>query len=138
MMTYVDSSVVLRFVLEQPGTLVEVEAIPDRVTSHLTLVECLRTIDNARLRNDIAEAEYLARRQAVYGKLRGMGRISPTRSILLRAGLGFPVPLKTLDAIHLATAMQLRDRRDDELVFATHDQRLGRAAAALDFDVIGC
>ena len=58
-------------------------------------------------------------------------------SILRRAGEPYPVALKTLDAVHLATALMWRDRRAPDLVFATHDRRLGRAAAALGFAVIG-
>jgi hypothetical protein len=66
-----------------------------------------------------------------------MSKIAVARSVLDRAGSSFPLPVKTLDAIHLATALQLRERRYQELVFATHDRQQGRAAAALGFEVIG-
>ena len=61
----------------------------------------------------------------------------PSLSILRRAGEPYPVELKTLDTVHLATALMWRDRRAPGLVFATHDRQLGRAAAALGFEVIG-
>jgi predicted nucleic acid-binding protein len=136
MIAYVDSSVTLRFVLEQPGQLQEIASF-DLVTSLLTEVECLRAVDNARLRGEMADDEYDARRGVVYAKLRGMRRSLPSRSILTRAGDALLLPLKTLDAIHLATAMMLRDRGSLDLVFATHDRPLGRAASALGFPVIG-
>ena len=66
-----------------------------------------------------------------------MRRLMPSLSILRRAGEPYPVALKTLDAVHLATALMWRDRRAPDLVFATHDRQLGRAALALGFDVLG-
>lgn len=58
-------------------------------------------------------------------------------SILARAAGPFPAPLKSLDAIHLATAMLLRESRYPDLVFATHDRRLGMAARLVEFEVVG-
>jgi len=45
--------------------------------------------------------------------------------------------VKSLDALHLASAQLLREREAHDLVFATHDRQLGRLAALLDFPVIG-
>jgi hypothetical protein len=66
-----------------------------------------------------------------------MRRLLPSLSILRRAGDPYPVAIKSLDAIHLATALVWRDRRAPDLVFATHDRQLGRAAAPLGFEVFG-
>lgn len=137
MIVYLDSSVILRFVLEQEGRLLGADDAEAHVTSLITLVECLRAVDNVRLRAGIGEDEYTARRAAVHEKLRGVTRLPPVASILLRAGDALPLPLKVLDAIHLATALQWRQRRASDLVFATHDRQLGRAASALGFPVIG-
>ena len=63
--------------------------------------------------------------------------VEVTRPILRRAAEPFPVPLGTLDAIHLATAMSWRDMRNREPVFATHDSALADAARATGFRVIG-
>jgi hypothetical protein len=52
----------------------------------------------------------------------------------------FPTPLATLDAMHLATAMIYRASQPvDErpIIFATHDLALAKAAAAMDFEVLG-
>jgi predicted nucleic acid-binding protein len=66
-----------------------------------------------------------------------MRRVLPSLSILRRAGQPLLVPLRALDAIHVATAVVYRERRAPDLVFATHDRRQARAAAALGFEVIG-
>jgi predicted nucleic acid-binding protein len=49
---------------------------------------------------------------------------------LKRALQPFPVPLRTLDAIHLSTLVFLQER-GVSLQMATYDKRLGRAAEAL-------
>jgi predicted nucleic acid-binding protein len=133
---YIDASVALRFILEQPGQLEGLERF-DLVTSQLTQVECLRAVDNARWRGEMDDDEHHARRRVVHAKMRGVQRSFPSRSVLERTGSALALPLKTLDAIHLATAQALRDRRAPDLVFATHDRQLGRAASALGFPVIG-
>ena len=137
MIAYVDSSAILRFVLQQPDPLMALLDCDDRVTSFLTEVECLRAIEAARLRRQLSIDESGERRQLAYRHLRRMRRLMPSLSILRRAGEPYPRALKTLDAVHLATALMWRDRRAPDLVFATHDRQLGRAALALDFEVIG-
>ena len=77
------------------------------------------------------------RRQVAYRHLRRMRRLMPSLSILRRAGEPYPVELKTLDTVRLATALMWRDRHAPDLVFATHDRQLGRAAAALGLEVVG-
>jgi predicted nucleic acid-binding protein len=52
------------------------------------------------------------------------------RPVLDRALQPFPVPLRTLDAIHLATLLYLQDRGRG-LELATYDNSLGDAARAM-------
>jgi hypothetical protein len=47
----------------------------------------------------------------------------------------FPIPVRTLDAIHLSTTDFLR-RRGLDVQVATHDRRLGDAAVALGFKLV--
>jgi hypothetical protein len=48
-----------------------------------------------------------------------------------------PLPVATLDAIHLATALVWRDRVGPLPQMLTHDAVLGAAARAFGFDVRG-
>ena len=137
MTAYVDSSVLLRFILDQPGSLTGMLEHDDALTSFITEVECLRAIEAARLRRQLTADEAADRRLLAYRYFRRMRRMMPSVSILRRAGEPYPLALKSLDAIHLASALVLRDRRVPDLVFATHDHQLGRAAATMGFDVIG-
>jgi predicted nucleic acid-binding protein len=52
---YVDSSVLLRLVLRQPGALKEWSSVEEGVTSALTQVECLRTLDRLRIVERISD-----------------------------------------------------------------------------------
>lgn len=54
--------------------------------------------------------------------------------VLGRALLPFPVPVRTLDALHLASAEFIRSQ-GEVLAVATYDQRLLVAARALDFQI---
>ena len=137
MIAYTDSSVFLRFVLAQPDRLTELDRYDGLVTSVLTEVECLRAVENLRLTRPMGHDEYFARRRAVYDRLGRAERVLVTAEILARAAGPLPAPLRSLDAIHLATALEWRGHREPALAFATHDTRLAAVAAALDFDVIG-
>jgi len=134
---YVDASVFSRFVMRQADRLIDLVACEQRLTSQLTQLECLRAIDRARLVERLDGDEILARRLVLFEQIRRTRRVPIVRSVLDRASSSFPLPVKALDAIHLATAEQLRERRYPELVFATHDRQQGRAALALGFEVIG-
>jgi hypothetical protein len=45
--------------------------------------------------------------------------------------------VKTLDALHVATALLLSERRGLDLTFATHDAQQATAARALGFACVG-
>lgn len=137
MNAYLDASVVLRFVLEQPGRLRGLDRFDSLVTCSLTQTECLRSVDNARLRAGMPQEEFVARRRAVHVKLRGIERIVVDRRVLGRAEDVLPAIVGTLDAIHLAAALAWRDRRDADLVLATHDRQLGHVAGMFGLEVIG-
>jgi hypothetical protein len=56
--------------------------------------------------------------------------------ILQRASETFPTVVGTLEAIHLASALSIREIDSLDLVL-THDLQLGTAARSLGFKVIG-
>lgn len=56
-------------------------------------------------------------------------------AVLARAIEPFPVPVRTLDALHLASAHFLKTR-DRRLSLATYDDSLGIAAKAMNLKVI--
>lgn len=137
MIAYIDSSVVLRVVLGQPGSLPEWKRITIGVASGLMEVECLRTIDRLHVGGQLPAEVTAVRREAVYRVLEALELVELTSAVLHRAAQPMPAPLGTLDAIHLATADMWRESREKEMLFATHDRALALGARAIGFRVIG-
>ena len=137
MRAYIDSSVVLRVVLNQPGQLAEWRRIVTAVSSQLLEVECLRTLDRLRVSGQLELEDAVVRREAVYRVLEGLSLVALSPAVLHRAAQPMPAPLGTLDAIHLATADLWREANPGELLVATHDRALALAARASGFRVSG-
>jgi predicted nucleic acid-binding protein len=133
---YVDSSVLLRVVLGEPGRLRIWPRITTAVSSELIRLECLRTIDRARLRLGIHDADVADRRAAVLEAIDGFTLVPLSPPVLERAAEPFPTVVGSLDAIHLASALLARDELD-ALTLATHDRELAVAARAEGFRVHG-
>jgi uncharacterized protein len=137
LIAYVDSSVLLRIALAQPDALAEWSQIRQGVSSALIATECLRTLDRLRLRERMADADLALRRAAILRILATLDLVQLDAAVLDRAAQPMPTELKTLDAIHLATALLWNQAHDTELVMATHDTALGAAAIAHGLRVVG-
>lgn len=137
MIAYIDSSVLLRVVLGQPDRLEAWHQIERAVTSALTEVECLRTLDRRHQQGLLTGDAWPERRGLVIRMLERMERVDLTPAVLRRAADPFPTPLGTLDAIHLATAALWGQSRGALPVMATHDRQLALAAASLGMAVVG-
>lgn len=137
MIAYLDSSVLLRVVLGQPGRIPEWRRVTLGVASTLVEVECLRTIDRLRLAGELSVEETAVRREAIYRVLERLELVELTHSVLRRASQPLSAPLGTLDALHLATADLWRETRGKALAFATHDRALALGARGNGFRVLG-
>jgi predicted nucleic acid-binding protein len=134
---YLDSSVLLRKVLGEPGSLREWPSIQTGVASALVETECVRTLDRLRLRAGLSDREVARRREAVFRLLDSVEIVAVTAPVLARAAQPLPTELGTLDAIHLATALLWREHRGGEIIMATHDRLLATAARACGLPVAG-
>lgn len=85
------------------------------VSSELAEIELIRTV--ARI-----EIEWIQRARDF---LRGMVLLPITTSVRIRAGELFPGRTKTLDAVHLATALEIRS---DLAGLLTYDNRMAELA----------
>ncbi len=137
MKVYLDSSVLLRVLLGQPGRLPEWPLIETGVASRLVEVECLRVLDRLRLSGETDDELLAGQREALFRLTDMLDVVEVTPAILGAASQPLPTVLGTLDAIHLATAILWREARDPDLVIATHDRALALAARASGFRVIG-
>jgi predicted nucleic acid-binding protein len=122
---YLDSSAVVKLVSREPETadlVAAVRADPSLISSALAWTEVLRATQRARGETDRAER--------VIG---GIALVPIDEGILRAAASLPPATLRTLDAIHLATALSLGD---DVTHVVTYDDPLASAAARAGLDVI--
>lgn len=132
-----DSSVLLRHVLSQPGALAEWREIRSAVASSLLRVECFRTLDRLRLSGTLDAREDARRRGSLAASLMSFDVVEITPAVLDRAAEPLPVLLGTLDAIHLATALLWREEEAPDLALVTHDAALAAAGRLFGFPVLG-
>jgi uncharacterized protein len=137
MIAYVDSSVLLRLALGQSDALPEWRQIERGASSRLITTESLRTLDRARLRLQLSDAEVAGRRSAILALIDSLELVEIDTVVLDRAAQPMPTELGTLDAIHLASALLWRDATGLDPRMATHDAALGLAAKAHGFAVLG-
>jgi len=134
---YLDASVVLRILLKDPARLRDWEPQDTKVASALLEVECLRALDSLRLRKVLSETEVDRDRESLAAVLRATDIIGVSLPVLRRASEPLTVPLRTLDAIHLASALIWCEAKGGNLTMATHDEDLARAARKKGLEVIG-
>jgi predicted nucleic acid-binding protein len=133
---YIDTSALLRVILREPDALA-LGAYDGLVSSELLAVESARTIDRLRSLGDLSVQEAAERTRAITEWLEAIDLVLLRPAVLSRASEPMPVPVGTLDAIHLATALLWRDRLGALPEMATHDAALGAAARAFGFEVRG-
>ena len=133
MNVYLDSSIVLRVLLDQPRKLSVWGEWEKAYSSELLGVECRRIVDRLRLENALDD-ETLAETVEELGEIeKTITRVRLTKPIIQAASKSMPTVVKTLDAFHLVSAVAIRDRRAADLFFATHDWQQATAARALGF-----
>ena len=99
---YLDSSALVKFVLPEPETDALTETLsgwPERVSSALARAEVLRAVRRAEEREEVRR-----RAEEVVSRI---GLIAVDGAVLSMAATLGPPELRTLDAIHLATALSV-------------------------------
>ena len=132
-----DTSIVLRVLFGEPDPLEEWGTWEMGYSSELLRVEARRTIDRLRLGSaldDEGVAEAKLRLDAIE---LGLGFIAITKAVLHRAGLPMATAVRTLDALHIVSALMIQERRGTRIAFATHDRSQAIAARAMGLKVIG-
>jgi predicted nucleic acid-binding protein len=135
---YAESSAVLAWLLGEPSarvvsdTLAQAELV---VASDLTLIECDRVLIRSVALAGIDEAAAADRRAFLGAAASGWQLWRVTPEIVQRARRPFPVePVRTLDAIHLASALAARSAIPGVELLSL-DDRIRRAGKQLGFTV---
>lgn len=137
MIFYLDSSVVIRKILNESGELPEFANMQHGVSSRLLRLECLRALERYRWTGQMTDEQIAMSGERCFALLQRVSYLPVTRKVWQRAEAAFSTPVKTLDSLHLATALLWQETRGRDFMFATHDAQLGRAARAYGLKVIG-
>lgn len=127
----------LAHVLDENRQFEDLRHFKKAYTSQLMRIEALRTIDRMRILEKWSDEEVAKRINLFNGKSEFIEMVPLQPAILERAANPFSVIIKTLDAIHLATAMLVEKSIEAPLLFLTHDSQLALAASASGFTVEG-
>jgi predicted nucleic acid-binding protein len=131
---YLESSALLQWLLGQSGA-VEVRRRVDHaevvLTSMLTLTEAERVLIRAETQGLLKGGDAQRLRGLLNRAQASWTRMTVSDAVLSRAARPFPVePVRTLDAIHLATALEFTTTFPD-LRMLSFDRRLRSNAEAL-------
>jgi uncharacterized protein with PIN domain len=136
---YAETSAVLRWLFaERDGDAIleQLRAADKVVCSRLTGIEARRVIRRAVREGRITEVEAAGLRAQLALAAARWAVLEVTRDVAARAEEAFPSePLRTLDALHLASALELRQSLPDLVVLST-DARVRANAAQLGLVVL--
>ena len=122
-MIYTDTSVVLAYLLA------EVRQPPDRFWEE-TLIAC-RLVEYEVWNRLHARGRAESHAEAAQETIGRIALLEMSPIILERALAAFPTPVRTLDALHLASIDYMR-RQGQTVELATYDRRMAVAARAMD------
>ena len=140
MILYLDTSSLVKLYVEEEGS----EAVRSQVsraafvaTSMIAYVEARAAFARKRREGGLSEAEY-ARVLDEFGREWGTYlAVEVSEAIVTVAGdLAEGHDLRGFDAMHLASALALRDKMQSPVVFSCADRRLTEAAGALGLDIM--
>ena len=139
MIVYVESSAILAWLLGEPSqhvVLRELARADSVVTSSLTAVESSRGIMRARAQGRITAADELAALRLLDVAEASWDVHDLSDEVTARARVAFPAePVRTLDALHLATALIFQDALGVIHVLSL-DERIRANVVALDLVVL--
>ena len=139
MTLYAETSAVLRWLFDEARAeeiLERLRTAEKVLCSRLTFVEAQRAIRRAVVTRAVSEAEGAEVRSVLAQAGARWAILEVSAEVASRAEQSFPVePVRTLDALHLASALVLRQSVPD-LAFLSTDLRVRRNASQLGFEVV--
>jgi len=136
---YTDTSSLIKLYLVEEGSAEMgnlVAAATQVTTSNVAYAETRVGLARAFRDGRVNEGGFQNARQKFESEWPGIGAVELSDEILHEAGdLGDVYPIRGFDAIHLASAKQVREQGSQEVQFSTADRRLRDAAVAEGFSV---
>ncbi|HEY8741052.1 MAG TPA: type II toxin-antitoxin system VapC family toxin [Candidatus Dormibacteraeota bacterium] len=133
---YLDASALVKLVLEEPESpalSAEASRWDEWLSSELTRAEVPRAVVGALTRHGLTTDEVQEGRQRADALMSRVMTVEVDRRVLVDAARVEPIQTRTLDAIHVATVLQVRDEIG---AVATYDQRMVAALRQAGIEVI--
>ena len=113
-------------------------AVEHVVASELVQIECRRVLHRYRLNGDLDDGSLPEALERLDGVLAGVRLLALSQRVKKRATESFPVVVKTLDALHLASALVYAESPSGSLsqetpLLFSHEEAMNRCARALGF-----
>lgn len=136
MKCYVDSSVILQYLLTDSMDFERVRGFDDVGSSELTDIECRRVLHRYRLDGSITDSQLEEALTCFVELSAGLRLFEMTAAVKRRAAEAFPTVIGTLDAIHISTARLWADQGVEPLVLFTFDHQMRVCAGAMGLHTI--
>ena len=130
MVAYLDASVLLRHILLGEEPIRHALEFPRVVSSELLEIECRRVLHRCRLAGELTDEALTVARERLDEVLAGIDLLEMSMQIKQRAMDPFPVNVRTLDALHVATALMVGEDAGGVALFS-HDEGMNRCARSL-------
>ena len=130
MVAYLDSSVLLRHILLGEEPIRHALAFPRVVSSELIEIECRRVLHRCRLAGEFDDEALALARERLDAVLSGIDLLELSAQIKQRAMDPFPVHVRTLDALHIATVLAVAADAGGTALFS-HDRGMNVCARSL-------
>lgn len=132
MVAYLDSSALLRYILLGDLGMRHAMGFPRMASCELLEIECRRAMSRCRLQNELDDAALVLAMERLDRTLEMVDLVELDVGVKRRAIGFFPVIVKTLDALHLATALALAEAEEPGGVQVfSYDRAMNLCARAL-------
>ncbi len=128
---YLDSSVVLRWLLKDTNSLSDFGGWKHAASSFLLEVECIRALDRLKNENKINAETYADLLAQLNEFTRSMQLFDIDARVLGMAKSQYIAPVKTLDAIHIATVQLWQQELSEKILLLSHDHKMNLIAKSL-------
>ncbi len=134
MVAYLDSSVALRHILNGESGISLAFDGKKVYSSELFEIECRRVIHRCRMEGELNDEKLIIALDRLKKLLAAINLMSLSASVKKRAMESFPLIIKTLDALHLASALKLGESiPGDSVIIYSHDKAMNQCAKVLGF-----
>ena len=136
MKVYLDSSLVLRYILNNDDGIRGIKETDVVGSSDLLIIECKRVLQRERLESHLSDSQYSDAVSLLDTVTDHLYLIELGRTVKRRASGSFPTVIGTLDAIHLASAALWQESDPEtELRVLSYDNQLTTCARAIGLQV---